>query len=283
MKKIIDVGYLRDEKLEVYLKEDVNNLLVFTEYSCMEALKGGVLYNIKRSLEIVSKYSDQVLILKSIPEILRVDYNSKDFRETFIDEKQTLNFPEFCIRVSGGDDHDNEFERELLKRSRNATEFLDRTTGFVDLLSKSITAFGQGVDKDFLKHIRTGKTWTRKEYKEAFIHVLTFTKKTFEKIEEKFEKIEKKFKKTNEIRPLERENCLDHFLFRYVLSNYLLVLKWLIDHGWETYPDEKMRNDAVDMFYVAFATYFDGVLSNDRKINSIYQQVIDFITFFKNN
>ena len=63
----------------------------------------------------------------------------------------------------------------------------------------------------------------------------------------------------------------------------MLILKWLIDHGWETYPDEKMRNDAVDMFYVTFATYFDGVLSNDRKINSIYRQAIDFITFFKNN
>lgn len=273
MKKIIDVGYLRDERLEAYLKDDVNNLLVFNDYACKEALKGKSLYNIKRSLEIVSKYSNQVLILKNILEIMRVDYNQKDFRKAFIDEEQTLDFSEFCIIVSRAGDSDNEFQRELLKRSRKATESLDKTTEFVDLLSESITAFEQGVDKDFLKHIRAGKTWTRKEYKEAFIHVLTFTKRTFEKTSEK----------ADGIQSLERENFLNHFIFRSILSLYLLVLKWLIDRGWETYPDEKMRNDAVDMFYVTFATYYDGVLSKDNKVNSIYEQAIGLIKHFENN
>ena len=34
----------------------------------------------------------------------------------------------------------------------------------------------------------------------------------------------------------------------------------------------KLANDVVDMNYVAYATYFDGVLSRDKKLLRIYRQ-----------
>lgn len=270
MIKIIDVGYLRDERVEAYLKDDVNNLLAFTDFACMEVLKGGVLYNIKKSLEIVAKYANQILILKSMPKIMKVDYNSKNFRETFIDKEQTLTFPEFCIRVSRVDDSDTEFAEDLLKRSRDATKCLNEIIGNAALMLKAIKAYNQKMDQDFLKYIRTGKKWRINEYQYACTQVLEVCKKLFEM-------------NINKTQLPEKENFLNHYIFRHTLSNYLLVLKWLIDHGWTSYPDVKMRNDSVDMTYVAFATYFDGVLSKDKKINSIYPKVIDFVGFLENN
>jgi hypothetical protein len=258
MIKIIDVGYLRDKKkVEAYLKGDVNNLLVFTDYTCMESLKGDSLHNIKNSLEIVSEYSDQVVILKNTSEIMRVDYNLMDFRKAFIDEKQTLSFSEFCIRVSGADDSDTEFAKGLLKRSRDATAFLEGLASDAVLVLQAVTSYNQELDKEFLKYIRTGKEWTINEYQYACTQVFELYKNLFEK-------------NVSDTQLPKKENFLDHFLFRHSLSNFLLVLKWLIDHGWKSYPAENMRNDGVDMFYVTFATYYDGVLSNDKKVNSIY-------------
>ncbi|MEK6645636.1 MAG: hypothetical protein AABY84_03055 [Candidatus Firestonebacteria bacterium] len=111
MKKIIDVGYLRDKRVETYLKDAVNNILVFHNYTYLEALKGADSYNMKKSLEIVAKYTNQIQALKGIDEIMKVDYNSTDFRETFIDEGLTLTLQKFCLRVSGVDDSDTEMRK----------------------------------------------------------------------------------------------------------------------------------------------------------------------------
>lgn len=270
MIKIVDAGCLRDEKVEAYLNNDVNNLLAFTDYSCMEALKGGTLYNIKKSLKVVSEYSNQIVILKSSSEIMRVDYNLMDFRKAFIDEKQTLSFPEFCIEVSRADNSDAEFTKDLLERSRDATKFLESLASSAVLLLQAITSYNQELDKEFLKYIRTDEKWTINEYQYACTQVFELYKTSFRK-------------NIFETQSPEIENFLDHFLFRHSLSNFLLVLKWLIDHGWKSYPAENMRNDGVDMFYVTFATYYDGVLSNDKKVTSIYQQAIGFIEFLENN
>ncbi|MFH1876711.1 MAG: hypothetical protein ABH865_07450 [Candidatus Omnitrophota bacterium] len=270
MIKIIDVGYLRDAKAEAYLKDDVNNLLAFTDFACMEALKGGVLSNIRNSLEIVAKYANQILILKCLPEIMKVDYNLENFKETFIDADQTLTFPKFCIKIVKSNGSDSEFEKDLLKRSQEATECLDEKRKGAALVFEGIAAFNQQMDQKYLKYVRSGKKWTINEYQYACVQILKMCEILFEK-------------NINNTKMPEKENFINHYIFRYTLSGYLLVLKWLKDHGWESYPDEKKRNDIIDMSYVTFATYFDGVLSNDKKINSIYPKVIKFIEFIKNN
>ncbi len=42
-----------------------------------------------------------------------------------------------------------------------------------------------------------------------------------------------------------------------------------------------MRNDLVDMTYAAHATYFDGLLTGDSKVNEIYIQAKHLIDNIK--
>ncbi len=44
-----------------------------------------------------------------------------------------------------------------------------------------------------------------------------------------------------------------------------MALRWLIDGGYETRNPDKLQNDVVDMSYVAYASFFDDLLSLDRK------------------
>jgi hypothetical protein len=37
---------------------------------------------------------------------------------------------------------------------------------------------------------------------------------------------------------------------------------------------ERLRNEMVDMVFIACATYFDGILSHERKVNDIYGQAM---------
>lgn len=43
---------------------------------------------------------------------------------------------------------------------------------------------------------------------------------------------------------------------------------------------ERVRNDMVDMTFVAYATYFDGVMSSDKNVNRIYEETCAVLTVF---
>ena len=46
MKKVIDANFFLEQGLEDYLKSDKGNIVVFTDYACMEAYKGNAIKNI---------------------------------------------------------------------------------------------------------------------------------------------------------------------------------------------------------------------------------------------
>ena len=69
----------------------------------------------------------------------------------------------------------------------------------------------------------------------------------------------------------------NNYMFRWALAGYLLSMKWLSEGGYESLPIQKLQNDIVDTAYVAYATYFDGLLSNDNKMNEIYLMTKAFL------
>jgi hypothetical protein len=62
------------------------------------------------------------------------------------------------------------------------------------------------------------------------------------------------------------------FLFRWALCLFLWILDWISIAGPKGVKPEKILNDLVDVNFATFATYFDGLLSMDKKAHRIYQQ-----------
>src|SRR4030095_9836574 len=99
--KVVDANFLRSPLLEAYLKASSTNLVVFTDHACMESYKGTSLVNLPRSLDIVSRYAQQVLVLRSTREIVALQSRS-DYTTTaanLIDVGQTHGFRRFCAGV----------------------------------------------------------------------------------------------------------------------------------------------------------------------------------------
>ena len=69
------------------------------------------------------------------------------------------------------------------------------------------------------------------------------------------------------------ETLPNSLVFRYALAGYLLALRWISDGGINSVPTTTLTNDLADMAHVAYATYFDGVLSADGKLNELYEEV----------
>lgn len=72
MKKVIDANYFQDPALTDYLRSDKRNFVVFPDYACMEAYKGSAIKNISKSIEIVSQFPDQVIVLKGTRDIVKL-------------------------------------------------------------------------------------------------------------------------------------------------------------------------------------------------------------------
>ena len=72
------------------------------------------------------------------------------------------------------------------------------------------------------------------------------------------------------------------FLFRFAIGSFLMALRWISDGGPTNVKAEKLRNDIIDMGYVAYATFFDGLLTRDKKMQELYQESCFFLdTVFK--
>ena len=55
-------------------------------------------------------------------------------------------------------------------------------------------------------------------------------------------------------------------------ATYLLALQWISDGGPGTVKRKRLQNDYIDMHYVAYATFYDGLLTRDTKMKGIYEE-----------
>jgi hypothetical protein len=74
------------------------------------------------------------------------------------------------------------------------------------------------------------------------------------------------------------EELSNTFLYRYALCSCLLSLRWASHGGAETATSGKLRNDLVDLNFASFATFFDGLLSDDVKAIDIYEAAKKHLT-----
>lgn len=72
-----------------------------------------------------------------------------------------------------------------------------------------------------------------------------------------------------------KNEYINTYIFRYTLGVVYLNLDWIISGSNNLSNSEKLRNDLVDVSYATYATYFDGVLTKDKKLMETYSRMRD--------
>jgi len=73
------------------------------------------------------------------------------------------------------------------------------------------------------------------------------------------------------------------FIFRMALCSTVSFLKWIRAGGQRDTKPEKIRNDMVDVMLATYATYFDGLLTHDRKLRSLFAETSVLLGYVKDN
>lgn len=261
MKKVLDANCFQDPLLEEYLHASPENRVVFTDFACMETYKPASIASIHKSLSIVSRYPAQVVVLKPTPTIIALqDKRPSASTAEFTDDEQTRGFAAFCEGVRRAAEGDARYGRQIealrLEALAHFDTMLDEAKGF----HESVAAVRASLRPEHVRALRERAPLSREDAQEMIRNIVLLAGFMFAN-----------HPMTTRI-PQPFDVASKTHIFRMALANYLLTVRWIGDGGAAGVRPERLRNDAVDMTYVAYATRYDGLLSLDKKMVELYEE-----------
>jgi hypothetical protein len=256
MRKVVDSNFLQSDRLRDYLSTSPTNFAVLTDYAAMEAYKDNTLVSIYRSMAILAEYPAQVIVLHGTQHACSLTGDGRDYWRRMIDDDQTQGFAGYCSLSNRAQRGDAFVQRELLELGREATAQMERMLNDARGMAAALDGIAATYTPEELRQLRRAK------YTEALVdktsrHVMMMAAMMLAD------------HPTMPSFPDAKE-APDRFIFRIALCMLLLGLRWISVGGAANVSAQRLRNDLVDINFAAFATYFDGLLTADDKLTSIY-------------
>lgn len=254
MKLVVDCGALRSANLSEFLSNSRHNRAILTSASAIESYKGDGLINARESLKILSRFPGQVWVLKPTAEIALISTRPDRIISRIVDWKKSRGFSNYCDQVLC--DSSESVDKLLSYRSRMANDHCAWMHSQVEHFRAAAEMAKKAISKDTLKRLRAQKPLTHDQALEIISLIAMASGNVLG------------------VKPIGRDedfkSMVSTYHFRFISSYMVLILNWLGNGGLENTPDKKIVNDLTDATYVAFGTMFDGILSNDIKLNSVY-------------
>lgn len=262
MRKVVDSNCLQTDLLRDYLSSACNEVVIADPVS-IEAHAS----NIYKSLEVLSDYHSQVIILKRTQQVLKLQCNGDQCQEQLIDFDQTNEFKNYCYLLNEGRKGDDFIRSQLKKIQQESMIEKSRT-------EKEASNIPQQILNGFSKLTKSEKQILRQSdfpYRDDMDH----------KINMDIDKLTKELYEGISMNTMMQSKAQRQwsFLYRNAVCSYFFALWRYLRGGLEDITAYKIRNDMVDMQIVTYATYFDGLLSNDKNAVKLYNQARKYIEF----
>jgi hypothetical protein len=246
--------------LEEYFQASKQNTVVFTELACMEAYKGNALVNVRKSMEVASRYPTQVLVLKATVDIIQQQARDpSSTADDFVDVEQTNGFAEFCEVLRLASEGNPHCVRQVRAHGDAAAVEFARMLEAAKQVRVGIAEHEASMNPALLRSLRRNEPIPPALVDEAGRAILEYAASYFQDRDD------------GVLIPRELKVARETLLFRHALSSFNLAEWWISKGGYASVAPEKLLNDIVDLTYVTYATFFDGLISNDQKMLQIYE------------
>lgn len=259
MRKVVDSNYVRSDRLHQYLSKTAKNCVVLTDYAAMEAYKGDTLASIYRSMEILSQFPKQVIVLKGTQAVCGLRGRRAGLQRRLIDGGQTQGFRKYCRNLLAAERGDLRLQKVILDHGHAATVHMERILADVADLPDALRGAADTFTDTEVRILRKGSDLTDEIIDKFVQNILLLAAVLF--------RDHPRVTKWPDATELPNT-----FIFRYALCAHLLVFNWIAVGSPPKLKPEKMRNDIVDMSFAAYATFFDGLLTEDKKLQNIYHE-----------
>jgi len=264
MRIVIDSNKLQSDELEEFLKRNSSNRAVLTDFVAMEAYKGNTLVGIFKSLEIISKFPNQIVILKNSVSACRLSGRRKSLQKRLIDQNQTNSFSIFIEHLIRAKNGNMGIAQELIEKGRMADEHFSEMLNVAQEMKPAIEVLGKEFTKKERRIIRENDAYTHEMATKLISTILEIS--SFIAADSPY------------VRKMPPQNELPNtFFFRFALACYFMIIRRSSEGGVLDTAPEKLRNDFVDMGIVAYGTFFDGVLSADNRLLTVFNDSCIFL------
>lgn len=258
IRTVIDSNALQTPELRAYLARSSANFAVLNDYAAMEAYKGDTLVSIFRSMDILTNFPRQVIVLKTTGKICGLRGRANGLQRRMIDEKQTRWFPVFCRHLQAAQRGDAFIRGQLLENGFVADEQMSKILADALIIPDAINELRKAFTADELRVIRESQPFSSTLVRKLLRFITDLALIT-------------KDRHPNPPPPFRNEGELRNaFLFRFAVCSLVWSLDWIAQGGADNVRADRLRNDLVDVIFATYATYFDDFLSRDKKALRVY-------------
>jgi len=259
IRKVVDSNYLQNVRLRDYLSTSPKNMVVLSDYVSMEAYKGNTLPNIHERMGIVSKFPSQVLILKSTIVICGLSGRNHGLQKRFIDARQTNDFAKYCMHLKQAQNGNRSLQNQLLSLGEEANSYFEKS-------EKGLLSFGQSIDA-------FNEIFTERELKRLRRNEPLSDEMVGKFLRQAAEIARRMFEQHPAVRRWPTKSELPNtFIFRHALCGMVLALGWMQVGGAPGVSAKRHMNDLVDVGVATYGTYFDGILTRDKKLTGVFER-----------
>lgn len=266
MRKVVDSNYLQEPELVEFLESSKNNLAVLTDYAAMEAYKGNSLESITKSMAILSRFPEQVIVLRCTKTICGLKGQKKGLIGRLIDDKQTKEFGSFAKAILETSTGSKQYYSDILSYGAEATKHIDKIQSEVVNIADGVQSLGKCFTSEEKEILRKKGQMSDELKRKICDHIIALSSEFFSQF-------------PNHRRPQKFDEVFNTYIFRYSTAAYLLATRWITTGSFSVKP-ERLRNDVIDLSFITYATYFDGLLTKDVIALEIYRDTRNLLWRF---
>jgi len=236
-----------------HLSVSPKNEVIFTDFALQEAFNGANIRGLRRTLAPVKEFGAQIIALKITPEICRLEPNANVSPEQFVDKLQSNRLRTYL--------HDVFTEKEGVQEritlgSTQAGRRFDKLLPAVALVQEDMHRQIESIPTEDLALLRK-KYRISNRLADATVKAVSNDTRLH-------------FRELGFTQLPEQQDIVYSFTMRFI-ANYVLGLFWGVYGGLATAKKQTIRNDVTDTSYAAYATFYDGLITNDKKLDAVYR------------
>jgi hypothetical protein len=266
---VVDKNFLERTSLEAFLRDDARNQVLLHDFSAIESFAGNPMKNLSRTLSIVAKFPAQVLILKNSRTLLALGRIEPQFRFDMVDWRQTRSFGAYCQDVRKAESGDAERLARVMAQAQAANQHLATMLTIVPLMIELITRLAAETSQELLESRRRDDMPMPREGGTKLLHEIFHIAAAMA------------HRGNAPGIPAKLAEAAQHYVFRFATALRLFALRWA-ENGSDVreVKPERLRNDLVDLMYVTCATYWDGFLTRESRMEDLYAEVSFLVNDF---
>jgi hypothetical protein len=256
MHLVIDSNQLQTDTLRSFLRQSKQNRAVLTDFMGIEGYNGDQ-QGYFRWMDVLSDFPDQVVVLKGSAHAMAQSGRPSGLVRRLIDVEATTKFPEHLAAVraaKAGSPHEVRQVDELRKYAGEHLANMERDAAG---MRPAMDVLGAMYSKEERSIIRARSPYTDEMVKKLTENLFGIA--------------------VSLVGPTSRHRSFDNdikntFAFRVALAMYVLVLHRTAASTVKDMSPSRLRNDLVDMTFVAYGTFFDGVMTADSRLLNMYEE-----------